>query len=131
MVSKTIIQGCKNSVIPNNENVQIIGNQSFRGIPIIELVLPDNITTIERWAFYNARSLTTIVMSQNLQKIETYAFYCCTNLKSVILYQNVDIVETEAFYGCSATIYVEHASQPVSWGDNWNCNCKVVWGYKE
>lgn len=67
--SNTLILGCKNSVIPNN------------------------ITEIENYAFYNCSELTSIIIPENVKTIGFDAFTGCNGLSSI----NVDSNNT-TFY---------------------------------
>jgi hypothetical protein len=43
-------------------------------------VIPDSVTTIGQWAFYNCTSLTTIVIPDSVTTIGQWAFRNCTSL---------------------------------------------------
>ena len=47
--NKEVVSGCKTSVLP--EDVQIIGNLAFCGIPIEHIDIPDSVTTLVSLAF--------------------------------------------------------------------------------
>lgn len=50
--SKTLILGCKNSVIPSDNSVKSIGNSAFRGCTeLTSITIPANITSIDRGVF--------------------------------------------------------------------------------
>ena len=46
-------------------------------------VIPDSVTSIGAFAFYDCSSLTSVVTGDNVTSIGTYAFYNCTSLKDV------------------------------------------------
>ena len=59
--SKTLIAGCKNSVIPDDGSVTSIGSYAFRGCSgLTSITIPDSVTSIGRSAFEDCRGLTSI-----------------------------------------------------------------------
>lgn len=71
-------------------------------------VIPQNVNTIESFAFASSQSLTRVIIHRQVSNIEYFAFSYCSNL----------------------TIYCEIENQPSKWTSHWNnSNCPVVWGY--
>ncbi len=66
--TKTLISGCKNTVIP--EDVKIIGNDAFSGTSPENLVIPNQVTTIKEYAFNNFLHNVSITIGQNVSSIE-------------------------------------------------------------
>ena len=62
-----LITGCKNTVIPGD--VKIIGSYSFTGCVPENLVIPNQVTTIEKSAFFNSGDLTTLSIGKNVSFI--------------------------------------------------------------
>ncbi len=59
--TKTLIAGCKNSVIPTDGSVTSIGDYAFESnLYLTSIVIPDSITGIGEGAFYNCMNLTDI-----------------------------------------------------------------------
>ena len=80
--TKTLILGCKNSIIP--ENVVNIGNNAFFSCyGLISLSFPNSVRRIGESAFENCHELKIIRLPQNLMYIGNYSFYDCANLKVV------------------------------------------------
>ena len=117
--------------------------------------IPDSVTSIGDWAFYNCTSLTSVEIPDSVTSIGDYAFYNCTSLTSVEIPDSVTIIGNDAFYNCtsltsivipdsvtsiggwafdgcsSLTIYCEATSKPRGWDSYWNYSSRpVVWGYK-
>ena len=70
--------------------------------------IPNSVTTIGDYAFWNCDSLTSVVIPDSVTYIGRYAFSNCDSL----------------------TIYAEAESKPDGWHKNWNPDpCPVVWGY--
>ena len=70
--------------------------------------IPDGVTAIGEYAFYNCDSLTSLVIPKSVNRIV-----------SNLVFSNCD----------SLTIYCEANSKPYGWNDYWNDNLPVVWGY--
>lgn len=110
------------------KKVVTIGENAFWQSNIQSIVLPDNVTLIEEYAFGHCEDLTSVQLSGRLKTIEKYAFYECTalqkieipasvtslrgfagcpNLSEVIIADGVTKIETDAFRGCTALTKIE------------------------
>jgi len=67
---------------------------------LTEIALPDSVTSIGSYAFYNAYELVTCKMSKNLTTIGMYAFQNCFELTSAVIPDGVTTIERCAFYNC-------------------------------
>ena len=82
--TKAIILGCKNSVIPSSEDIEIIDSSSFENIlDITSIIIPNNIKTISSSSFSGCSKLEKIILGSGITKIESSAFLNCTSLKEV------------------------------------------------
>lgn len=62
-----------------------IGKDMFSDCPILRnIVLPNNLTTIDEYAFY-ASKITSITIGDNLTLVDEFAFDNCLNLNSVYI----------------------------------------------
>ncbi len=121
--SKTLIAGCKSSVIPTDGSVTDIGDSAFHGCSnLLSLELPNSVKSIGNNAFGDCSSLTSIVIPNSVEVIGYDSFEGCLNL----------------------TIYCEAASKPSGWDSEWNRKWNkseesewqgtylpVVWNYKK
>jgi len=64
------------------------------------LVIPDSVTTISEYAFYNCSSLVEVTFSDSVTSISRCAFSECENLESVKIGKNVDFIGESAFEAC-------------------------------
>ena len=89
-------------------------------------------TIIVEQSFYNCTPLTNVVLPNNLTTIEAGAFSGCANLQSIVIPISVTTMGASAFYGCkNTTIYCESNGKPSGWDLGWNFNGgSVVWNYK-
>ena len=108
--SKTLIAGCKNSVIPDDGSVTSIGDS----------------------AFYNCRSLASINIPDSITSIGDYAFAWCHSLKSIVIPNSVTSIGSWAFFGCSSLKTIEYIGTEEQWeavkkGRKWNPeNAQVI-----
>ena len=103
--TKTLIQGCKTSVIPTG--VTSIGERAFScytGLTSIEI--PASVTSIGDWAFERCDGLTSVTFGNSVTSIGERAFYCCTGLTSIEIPASVTSIGNWAFSDCSSLISV-------------------------
>ena len=82
--SKTLIAGCKTSVIPADGSVTIIGTSAFSYCDgLTSVVIPDSITSIGSYAFSNCNNLTSVTIGSGVQSIGSSAFSYCYKLVEV------------------------------------------------
>ncbi len=103
------------------------------GTKVTKMEIPEGVTRISDYAFYNFSVLTGVTLPASLTSIGGSAFYGCTALTEIVIPSNVSSIGWGAFYGCTAlAIKAEAASQPEGWNSGWNYSgCPVVWNYEE
>ena len=99
--SKILIAGCKNSVIPTDGTVTIIGNGAFYGCKdLTSIIIPDCVTKIETEAFRMCSSITNLTLPTKLTTIGDSAFNTCSSLNSIIIPNSVTSLGEQAFAVC-------------------------------
>ena len=78
--SKTLIVSCKNSVIPADGSVEIIGSYAFAHYPQNSIVIPEGIKRIELMAFTRSQ-IESVVLPKSLEFLGANVFDNCNNLK--------------------------------------------------
>ncbi len=75
---------------------------------IEDLVIPDSVTTICEWAFYNCDSFTSVTIGNSVSSIGYQAFNGCYKLASITIPNSVTSIGSYAFYGCSqiSNVYI-------------------------
>jgi len=86
----------------NGVNVTVIGANSFKEKGLTTVYMPQTITIIEEYAFYNNKNLTAVDFSNNITSIAQYAFYD-NDLSSVLLPNELKTIATYSFTSNSLT----------------------------
>ena len=100
--NKTLIAGCKSSVIPDDGSVTSIDNRAFYNCDgLTSVTIPDSVTSIGDYAFAGCSGLTSIVIPDSVTSIGGSAFSGCSGLTNVTIGNGVTSIGSRAFYGCS------------------------------
>ena len=62
--------------------------------------IPDNVTNIKDYAFWECDSLTSVTIGDNVKRIGDSAFEDCTSLTSVTIGRGMKIIGEDAFKNC-------------------------------
>ena len=95
------------------DSVTTIGNYAFYDCDCLTSVtIPDSVTTIGNYAFCDCDSLTSITIPNSVTTIGDYAFYHCNSLTSVTIPDSVTTIGWGAFESCSSltSVYISDIS---------------------
>jgi hypothetical protein len=94
------------------------------------LTIPEGVVTIEEHAFYSA-AVNRIDLPRSLQKIGQYAF-SRAEIKNIFLPATITSIDYYVFElcPCLTTIYAEPLWRPSGWSSGWNNHYRgiIVWG---
>ena len=77
------------------------------------VVIPQCVTSIGEWAFYNCSGLTSVTIPDSVTSIGECAFYCCDGLTSITIPDSVTDIEDWAFANCSGlTKFIVDSNNP-------------------
>jgi tetratricopeptide (TPR) repeat protein len=71
-----------------------------------DVVIPQGVTKIGRYAFYNCNSMRSLSIPDSVTAIDEYAFYNCNNLKSITFPDSIKSIAGHAFYNCNGLVDV-------------------------
>ena len=96
-------------------------NTLIAGFPIS--VIPDSVTTIGSYAFYQCQNLMSITIPESVTTICDYAFYNCSALSDITIPNTVTSIGDYAFAYCSNLVTLTIPDSVVSIGDYAFANC--------
>jgi len=114
--SKTLILGCKNSIIPTDGSVTSIGDYAFTSCTgLTSITIGNSVTSIGDYAFTSCTGITSITIPNSVTSIGGSAFSGCTGLTSITVEEgntvfhskNNCLIETESktlIFGCKNSI---------------------------
>lgn len=85
----------------DGNTVVSIGDWAFAGLEITEVALPDTVTSIGWGAFSESASLKKVILPKNLTEIQKFAFSNCTALTELEIPDGVTVIGYGAFSECS------------------------------
>ena len=122
-LTNTLITGCKNTAIPNS--VTSIGDYAFYDCDSLKsIIIPNSVTSIGSEAFYGCKGLTSVTIGNSVTSIKSSAFYNCSGLTSVEIPNSVTSIGVNAFGGCSGLTSVTIGSAVGTIGSNAFAYCK-------
>ena len=84
-------------------NVESLGYQTFSGCSSLEsIVIPDRVSSIDDYSFYECSSLKSITIGNNVKTIGTYAFSGCNSIESIVIPDSVTSIKKGAFADCTS-----------------------------
>ncbi len=101
--SNSLITGCKFTVIP--ESVTSIGNYAFYNCRnLASITIPESLISIGEYAFSGFGSLASVVIPEKskLTSIGNYAFDKCYNLTSFIIPESITSISDYTFSDCES-----------------------------
>ncbi len=94
-----------------------IGAYAFYGSGLVDVSVPDTVTTMEEEVFGFCESLTRVKLPKNITSIPEYMFFSCENLESVQMPAAITAVSGYAFWGCAKLASIDLTDTPTSIGE--------------
>ena len=98
----------------------------LNGEEVKDLVIPNSVTSIGDYAFYECSGLTSVTIPNSVTSIGTYAFRGCSGLTSVTIGNSVTSIERGAFCDCSRLTSVTIPNSVTSIGEHAFANCSEL-----
>ena len=107
-----------NALIQTADNTIILGCQNT--------MIPNTVTAIGDYAFYNCTGLTAITIPNSVTSIGEYAFYSCTALTAITIPNSVTSIGNSVFCGCFALAAVNIPNSVTTIGEYAFSSCKSL-----
>ncbi len=115
VTSKTLVHGFKNSIIPSDGSVTIIGNGAFENCgTLTSITIPNVITKISDNAFSDS-GLQSITIPESVTSLGAYAFSSCDSLKVVTIPVSIVNLPAGVFGDCSALTEIYYEGTKAQW----------------
>ena len=108
----------KKFVITCLSNITQIGRNSFNSTNLINIQIPNSVTSIEEGAFYICTSLTSIEIPNSVTSIGNSVFEGCSRLTSIEIPDSVTSIGGNAFQYCSGLISIQIPNSVTSIGSS-------------
>lgn len=95
-----LVAGCTATIIP--ETVTAIGPGAFCGAGIVNMEIPNSVTSIGESVFAYCTSLESVVLPDGLKELAKEAFHGCSSLKAIDIPSSVEAVMNYAVYECGS-----------------------------
>ncbi len=93
-----------------------------------DVLIPDTVTALVDYAFYNCTGLTNVTLPESLISVGNYAFGGCTGLTSIILPDSVTSIGNCAFIRCTGLTSLTLPKNVTSVGERAFCGCTNLTG---
>ena len=95
-----LITGCRNTVIP--DDVTSIGKSAFfKCDSLMSITIPESVTSIDEHAFHGC-GISFVIIPSNVDSIGDYAFNRCSKLATITLPAGISSIGSGAFMNCES-----------------------------
>lgn len=108
VIVRDIAAWCK-TIIMDEDNPLAYAHHIYsdENTEITDLVIPDGVTHIGHYAFYNCSGLTSVTIPNSVKSIKNASFWGCSGLTSIEIPNSVTSIEEYAFANCFGLTFVE------------------------
>ena len=108
-----------------NDITKIYQYAFYNNGKITSVVIPNSVTSIGDYAFEDCDSLTSVTIGNSVTSIGFYAFYSCNSLTSIVIPDSVTSIGNYAFYDCKKLKSIKYRGSQSQWlaiskGYAWN-----------
>ena len=93
---------------------------------LVKILLPENLTSIGEYAFYECSSLTSITIPNSVTSIGEYAFQFCESLTSITIGNSVTSIGERAFQSCRSLTSITIPNSVTSIGSSAFSGCRSL-----
>ena len=120
---KVVIEGAEFPVTRIGDNAFKPYSSSSYYSRLKSVSIPNTVTTIGNYAFYDCMGLVGITIPNSVTTIGSYAFYCCRGLLGITIPNSVTSIGNYAFYGLTSILSITIPNSVETMGDRAFSNC--------
>ena len=112
----------------SNSKLTTIGDNAFNNCKITSIIIPNTVTTLGAWIFYNATELKEVIFNPptKIDTINSYSFANCTSLEILRIPKAVRHIKEYAFAYCTNLLNIILSPSLETIGNNVFINCTTV-----
>ena len=114
----------------DSANPLYYGDLYVNGEMVTDLVIPDSVTKISKYAFVNYDALKTVTVPASVKEIAYGAFYDCDGMTTVTVAEGLERVGDYAFYSCGALTTAEFPDSVGYLGQNMFSHCTALTSFR-
>ena len=118
-----LVYGFSTTTIPST--VTEIGNHAYQYSNIVNIIIPNSVTKIDDWAFYECRNLVSVQLSNSITTISEGVFADCTALNGINIPRSVTTISDYAFALCLSLSYLTVEDGNPVYDSRDNCNAII------
>jgi len=92
--------------------VKVIGAHAFRSTRVVEVIIPEGVTTLEASVFYECNSLEKVSLPSTVTSIGKWCFYYCRGLYDVVLPEGLTVISDSLFFYCPVIGVIREVTIP-------------------
>ena len=123
---------CMRETMTSLVDVDLFGITNTTGVNfrnksnLVKILLPENLTSIGEYAFYECSSLTSITIPNSVTSIGEYAFQFCYSLTSISIPNSVTSIGERAFQSCRSLTSITIPNSVTSIGSSAFSGCRSL-----
>ena len=86
-------------------------NLYLNGTLLTELIIPDDVTVVKGYTFYNCDKLTKISIPNSVTTIGDYAFTGCSSVETLYISSSIKEIGSYVFYDCTSLLEIYAGSK--------------------
>ncbi len=111
---------------PTSNPLNYAHNLYINGKEAIDIVIPESITKIKQYTFYECSNVNSVIIPNTVTSIENAAFYNCVGLSFISIPESVSSIGNEVFRKCSSLTSVAIPDKVEKIGDYLFAGCSSL-----